>query len=230
MANKWFLFSEKEREDIMNAYNNVIDKVKKKKKITNKEIREAARGMSLSKRESLDKQFDNIINTEGKYPIIHEDSMTAWVNRATELYGLTVGDIVDMKFGDTIKVIMMDRNIGDYTFDLEPGTVYDPKKIGLSYGTYIHGEELTGLLNFDNGVVLAPFEWEINMGALKSNWYWGPCDCDISKLNKKIKVGWRGCAIKVSDAKKYMPNKVVHYGTWWDDYGVIRYHDLLRLK
>lgn len=49
----------------------------------------------------------------------------------------------------------------------------------------------------------------------------------IKDLNPKIKVGWRGPAIKLSDAKKYLPNHVVHYDTWWDDYLPYRQHDLL---
>lgn len=48
---------------------------------------------------------------------------------------------------------------------------------------------------------------------------------DFNKLDRNIKVGWRGPAILLSDAKKYMPAKVTHYGTWWDDYATFKYND-----
>ena len=85
----------------------------------------------------------------------------------------------------------------------------------------------------DIGVVHECFQWEINSVSLGGP-FWCPIDCaknktDIKKLNPKIKVGWRGPAIKLSDAKK-LPKYVVHYDTWWDDYLPWRTHDFLKIK
>ena len=87
---------------------------------------------------------------EKQYPLVHDDSLTSWCNIAAEKYGLTVGDILKMKKGQQIKVIFMDRNVGDYMEGTKKGYKYNPKKEGLSYGTYIHKEGLTGKLTFDD--------------------------------------------------------------------------------
>jgi len=179
-------------------------------------------------------------------PIIHEDSLTAWCNQATEKYGLTVGDIKKMKFGDTMELIMFDRNMGEHIYDdFKNGNKYDPTKTGCVYATYIHGssECLSGLLKFHNGELIhSPFRWEINLGAVKSkcrhDWFWGPLSgCDFCKnssidpknLDNGILVGWRGSCIRKSDAKN-LPKRVVHYNTWWDDYVPFRYHNYLKKK
>lgn len=121
----------------------------------------------------------------------------------------------------------MDRNVGDYTHGQDED-VFDPAKEGFSYGTYIHGQELTGILQFDIGVVHAPFTWEINARALGPQYtYWAPVTCgqcnteDIRErdLDGDVFVGWRGPAISI-DKLPYLPTKIQLYRTWWDDYGV----------
>lgn len=166
-----------------------------------------------------------------QHPIVHDDSLTYWGNLAVENYGLEIKDIMKMKPGEKIKVILFDRNVGDYMHETKIGTVYDPTKKGLQTATYIHGQNLTGILIFDGINVVHPaFTWEIN-GTPYGKSFWCPLSCedDLSKLNKKTKIGWRGPCILLKDAKK-LPKKVKHYGTWWDDYMVWKYMDFLNKK
>ncbi|VBB18431.1 hypothetical protein YASMINEVIRUS_894, partial [Yasminevirus sp. GU-2018] len=193
---------------------------------------------SKTKKELCDLVVDAV--TEQKSPLCHDDSITSWGNYATQKYGLTVGDIKSMKFGEKMDVIIFDRNVGDYTHGKEIGTKYDPKKEGCTYATYIHGEGLTGILNmYDVGVVHAPFTWELNLRALdRKAPFWGPIDgcgkgvknsdhrVDINNLDPEVKVGWRGPAIRMTDAKNNLPDYVVHYGTWWDDYMPFKSHNV----
>jgi hypothetical protein len=173
------------------------------------------------------------------YPIVHDDSLTTWCNIAAEKHGLKVKDILKMKKGQQMKVILIDRNVGDYLHGTKVGEQFNPKKKGLNYGTYIHNKGLTGKLTFDQiEVVHNPFVWEINAKALsKNNYFWSPiCLTNgineknyLEKLDKNIYVGWRGPSIRSSDTK-YLPKKVTHYGTWWDDYAPLRYHNYLKKK
>lgn len=136
-----------------------------------------------------------------------------------------------MKFGQTMKVLFMDRNVGDYT-DGSKNKYFNPSKIGFTYGTYIHGENLTGLLQFyDMGVYHVPFTWEINVGVYDKKLYWGGIDCCLkgvkeSDLNEHILVGWRGPSIDMKHMKN-LPSKIRLYDTWWDD---SKYHDWLHKK
>lgn len=180
-------------------------------------------------------------------PFIHEDSLSAWANQGVEKFGLTIRDIKNMKFGERMEIILMDRNSGE-NIPGEIGSKFMPTVHGFSIATYIHGDNLTGLLEFKNiGVVHAPFEWEINRAAVGDKYFWGPLDgcgsgCAQKKKSKKqaqfnpddldpnILVGWRGPSIRMSDGLKYLPKYAVKYDTWWDDYVVFKYTDFLHKK
>ena len=241
--NKWKLFSDDERETIIAAYDKVSQKDKSIKDFSDKMINRAGTGIFIHIRHgNLEEIYEQIMKSRknNKFPIAHEDSMTAWGNRAVDFFGLTVGNIRKMKFGDEIRVIFFDRNVGDYAYGFKIGRKYDPKKLGLSYATYIHSSGLSGILNFDDiGVVLDNFTWELNIAAIGSNYFWGPIElCNkhksknfsVDKLDPNILVGWRGPCIKMSDAEKYLPARVRHYGTWWDDSLPFKYQDYLRKK
>ena len=235
------IISDKEKNQILKDYNEIVSGDKKCTSYPRKQIESAASGIYINENERKGKKDAELCDQikeahqEKKDPFVHNDSITAWGNEAVKKYGLTVGDIMKLKFGDKIEVIMFDRNIGDYTSEKKEGNKYDPKKEGCTYATYIHGEGLTGILDmYDIGVVHAPFIWEVNLEALGEKTFWGPIDFDkcagcpkkdkskkqinIYEMDKNIKVGWRGPAVLMSNAKKYLPNLVVHYDTWWDDY------------
>ncbi len=159
----------------------------------------------LTKQQLCAKIFRSISDEKDEH-VPQNDSLTAWANQGVEKYGLTVGDIMGMKFGDSIKVILMDRNSGE-NIPGKIGSKFKPTEHGFSYATYIHGENLSGMLHFDNlDLVHIPFEWEINRTAIgDKNAFWGPlggCGLCMGKKNKEkniqavdldknILVGWR---------------------------------------
>lgn len=245
------MFSQKEKEEILNTFNYIKDGIINENKsmdfFTKEEIQLASKGMYLKcGGNSLKHKWESIKDAIKKQidPIVHEDSLTAYVNIATEKYGLTVGDITNMKFGDKLDIIFFDRNIGDYAHHVAKGSTIDPRKEGLTYATYIHGDSLSGILKFkETGIIHAPFNWEINIASLGSKMFWGPLGChfdksdetcccgnkyykQIQKLDPKILVGWRGPCIKASDAEN-LNNNVIHYDTWFDDYAPMRYQNYL---
>ena len=240
--NKWRLFTDDERESIIAAYDKVTQSGKKKSQLDTRLIRKAGLGVYIRyHNEKSISIYERLmeIKKNNKYPIAHEDSMNAWANRAVNFFGLTVGDILKMKFGEKMEVIFFDRNVGDYTDDFRNGRIYDPKKQGLSCATYIHASGISGVLRFNNygSVIHDNFEWELNLSAIGSkNYFWGPLclinanKSKIEKINPNILVGWRGPSIKMSDAEKYLPSSVKHYGTEWNDSLYFQYSDFLRKK
>lgn len=227
MTERYTFFDEEERKSIIKDFNEITENTNVQD-ISKEKLENALKGVYCNidhiKSFSKEEMYENVmeIKKEGKYPIVHEDSLTAWANNAVENYGLEIEDIQKLNFGDKIDVIFMDRNVGDYTHGLNEGTIYDPLENGFSYGTYIHGENLSGILKFrDIDVVHAPFTWEIN-GEPYDGLFWMPTHVLSEKykekdLDKKTKIGWRGPAILVDDAKKYLPRQIKHYDTWWDD-------------
>lgn len=133
-----------------------------------------------------------------------------------------------MKKGQKMKILMMDRNVGDYLYGKEPFKKYNPSVDGFSYGLYTHHHGICGTILWEFGGVLdkepQDFEWEFNTVALdpKLCW-WGPLPdkYKLNKINKHIKVGWRGPAIDMKNMK-YLPKTFVLYDTWWDDYCVFK--------
>lgn len=178
-------------------------------------------------------------------PYIKQDSLTAWVNCAAETIRLTAGDIRSMRKGQKMKVILLDRNIGDYMHGTPIGTKYNPVKKGLNYATYTHDEGLTGQLYFDEIALLKEnFTWEINGKAIGLKWFWTSIDdeqkprrgritaedtINQDDIPDNVPVGWRGPAIRKREAK-FLPKTVVHYGTWYDDYAPYRYDNLVEMK
>src|SRR3972149_594221 len=229
---KFVMFNDKERKNIININN------KSCINHTLTDLIKASSGIYINpigyiQKKSKEELCDDIIKSykDNKYPIVHEDSITAWGNRAVEQYGLEIRDILKMKPGQEMKVILMDRNVGEYISNPKIGYKYDPKEEGFTYGIYTHKKDLTGELYIKNINSKECFEWEINLASIGANYFWGPVPKNIhlNKLDSKIKVGWRGPAIKFSDIK-YLPKYFIHYDTWWDDYLPYRYNDYLKVK
>jgi hypothetical protein len=166
----------------------------------------------------------NEIIVGGCEPIIHNDSMTNWCNESVN-YCLTIKDILNMDCGDTMEVILIDRNVGDYTHHYKSGTVYDPRKEGLTYGIYTHVDGISGIMNFTDIGIIRPFTWELNMDENMRYWVqvcvnnkYG----DYTNFDINTKVGWCGPAITLKDSYK-LPETVKHYGgvNWFNDYGIL---------
>ena len=231
------MFTPQERKNITSDYNKLVNSNKKCTDHTRTEIVKAARGMYVYPDQS-NKRFSNehMCSTieeakkEKQRPIVHEDSITAWGNQAAEEYGLEIKDIARMKPGQKMKVILLDRNVGDYMHDNSGksiGKTFDPKEKGFSYGVYTHKSGITGILHhIDVGVVDKDFTWEVNLQAVNGGIFWGPLSEGVSwkKLDPSIKVGWRGPAIDLKNANK-LPKRFRHYDTWWDDYLPFRTHN-----
>ncbi len=221
------MFSSKEKQAIRQAIQEITHNAHVSKKTTAL----ALRGM-FGRRDSKKADIEEIFRALDKNqdPIIHDDSTSGWMHLAVSQFGVTVGDIRKMDFGQKMKVVLMDRNVGDYTNGIKK-TLFNPAKVGFSYATYIHGENLTGMLLFDDGVCHVPFVWEINVGVFDPLSYWGGLAEGLTHadLDDNILVGWRGPAINAKDLS-LLPRSIRLYGTWWDDYGVSKYNDWLHKK
>ena len=170
---------------------------------------------------------------------IHEDSLTGWVNRATELFHLTAGNIRAMKEGEQLEVVLFDRNLGDYTHGKAAGTTYDPIT-GCQLAIYTHKFGLSGSLLFPD-IADRPddFVWEVNGYAIGADIFWRPLDgrwscggpnlCEQDAVPDAVPIGWRGPCIRKSNALKYLPRSVMHYDTWYDNYVPFRYSNYLTM-
>jgi hypothetical protein len=233
------MFNAHEKKEILKAFDVVVSSVNALK-CSQKMIFKAISGIDPTHREIMTKEeaIEKIkeLKASNQQPFIHDDSTSAWMHQAISRFALTVGDVRQMKFGEHVDLLIMDRNVGDYTSGHKI-KVFNPAKIGFSYATYIHGENETGLLKFDFGVVHAPFRWEINVAALGDKKYtWSPLtggdcqrDIDFQSLDPRILVGWRGPCIRKTNLK-HLPKKIRLYDNWWDDYGTKKYRDWLHKK
>ncbi len=241
-GNKWTMFDKIDKEEIINSYNNVIFSDKPCSKIPLNLLKQATRGVTLrhenssrkpTVRRSLCRLITEIQNDNNNYPFVRNDSLTGWAHQGVMKYGLTVGDILKMKFGEKTELILMDRNSGSEDIDHIPiGNKFKPTKYGFTYATYIHATNLTGIMLLRKfNIVYAPFHWELNRTAIRDDKYsWAPIPIEqyekdnkikdnvlnIHDLDKNIFVGWRGPSIKLTDCKN-LPKYVVKYGTSWDD-------------
>lgn len=203
----------------------------------------ALRGIDIGRSEacSLSRCANQIRESKSDNKLcINEDSLTAWVNRATELFCLRASDIRAMKKGEQLEVVLFDRNLGDYMHGTAVNSTYDPIK-GCQPAVYTHRSGLSGSLLFpDIKYTNEDFEWEVNGHAVGSRWFWRPLnqyDHSYEDINLKepdiadaVPVGWRGPCIRKSDALKYLPQSVTHYGTWYDDYVPFRYDNYLTME
>ncbi len=97
----------------------------------------------------------------------HKDSLTNIINDVIEKHALKVSDIRKLKKGETIKVYLFDRNIGDHNHGTKKGTT-------LSTIDYLNSFHLTEYTQKDKGgltgklymnTIYETFEnwtWEIN--------------------------------------------------------------------
>ena len=134
--NKFQLFTKDQEREILKDFNDIVNADNKSlKQFPHKKFVNAISGINLTKSNIKEKTkdiYDEIIhiNKSKKYPIIHKDSLTSWCNQAVEKYGLEIRDILAMKLGQKIKVILIDRNVGEYISNQKIGKKYNPKKEG----------------------------------------------------------------------------------------------------
>ena len=101
-----------------------------------------------------------------------------WMDLAENNYALTIADIINMKPGDKLEVLMMDRNVLDTSADElwnKSDKKYSPEKFFRnSRGTYINDKDLSGTMIFHWKGYTAkqstmPFEFELEY--LPCHWY-----------------------------------------------------------
>jgi len=228
---KFVLFSEAKKKKILQDFTDIVRDKQAVKNFSMEKFKNALSGTFNDMSNPTKKKMYEMImdmHRNRAEPIIQNDSFTAWVNQGAEQYGLEVRDILAMKFGQKMDVIMFDRNLGEYFGKHKIGDKINPRKEGCTYATYIHGSGLTGILQMhDIGVIHAPFTWEINTPQM----FWDVLndDADIRKLNPRTKVGWRGPCINMMDAK-HLPKTVTYYDTWWNEYVPYRHRNFLKVK
>lgn len=241
-------YSDERRNEIMESFNTVLNTIGNNRtgnylsdipdNLISNVMCELIKGDVMCR--SLYRIIEDYDEDNTQVPIIHNDSMTTWCNVGAENYCLTIEDILKLHKGDTLDLILIDSNVGDYTHDFKIGISYNPRKEGLSYGTYTHIDGITGTMVFtDVSDEPLPFTWQLNVASI-SGYYWGGvglntnCTCgsddplakyEYTDFDPKTKVGWRGPAITVKDSYN-LPEKVTHYGNWWNDYKPIRNRDL----
>ena len=228
---KFELFGKKKRQQIMEKYNMITKNNIPMKDLSYKDIIIATSGMYYECVKNKKNLYGLLMEyyKNKKCPIIHEDSMTAWGTNAAENYGLEIRDILKMKQGQKMKLILFDRNMGEHVSGVKKGGKYNPRTNGCEYATYTHKSDLTGKLEFGFGLIFESWEWEVNGGY--GGMFWGPINGGYKKgkLNKKTKVGWRGPCIDKKDAK-YLPRQVIYYDTLQDDWLPYREMDFLKVK
>ena len=72
-----------------------------------------------------------------------------WDQLSYDKYALTIKDIINLKKGQQIKVLTMDRNVWDCLTDCATGESYKPNDLLRdNWAIYIHEEDLRGKLIF----------------------------------------------------------------------------------
>lgn len=118
-----------------------------------------------------------INNKETKIPfgdkkVSNPDALTIseWINNAKKYY-VTLGDIMEIKKGEKIKFLILDRNVLDVVQNTnKPNKAYEPAKFfRKSYGILKYGGNLQGTMKFCDISVQRPFEFHIEYK--KDQWY-----------------------------------------------------------
>ena len=234
MTNNFRLFTPDEELLILEDFIDIAQSDKKNAlKYPIEKFINATKGMYLDNNRGDKKVKKNVMYLEildtynsDNIPMVRPDSITAWGNQAAIQFGLEIRDIVGLKTGDKLRLIFMDRNVGDYNYGKKKGDKCDPLKEGFTYATYKHDKNLNGSLKWDYIDELVCFEWEVNYPCKEC--FWGPIPKNMTHkdYDPRTKVGWRGPAIDINNCK-YLPKYYVHYDTWWDDYLPFKYKNFL---
>lgn len=94
-------------------------------------------------------------------------------------YALTIKDIINLKPGQQIKVVMMDRNVWDCLTDCIKGKSYKPNELlSDNWAIYIHEEGLRGKLVFwfnckndEEQINVDQPNFEFHIEYTKGSWY-----------------------------------------------------------
>ena len=231
MSLSYKLFTKKDRNKIMSDFNDIATNKNALKDYPHSKFVNALLGTSLKPLTNKSKKilYLEIMDAYNKKldPFVQPDSLTAWCNQATEQFGLEIKDIIKMKPGQIINLILIDRNVGEHISNPIVGKKYNPKTNGFTYAKYIHGNGLSGILDmYDMNIVHTCFQWEINLADEKCFWGCIPKDKTFNDYDPKTKVGWRGPAIN-TDNLIFLPKYFKYYGIQWNDLPIYKYYNFL---
>lgn len=142
-----------------------------------------------------------------------------WIERYKHKQ-IRIFDIMKMKKGEELQVLLIDRNLGDIIESVNKGNkLYKPRKFfRQNIATYTHKKGLQGKLRFQSiDVVHKNFEFDVEYR--QNNWYpfvdgyLPEKDCQelYTLLDKKThwtefptdtRIGWRGPMMRWSDVEK----------------------------
>ncbi len=147
-----------------------------------------------------------------------------WIDMAYD-YRLKIKDVMNMKKGDTMSVLVLDRNVGDIAVSANPeNVVIDPYQFfRYNFATYIHDNGLKGTMiyhwqdkdygddEFEFDIEYAPHSWyPLKNGKLPKKDPQGGADFiytrEVSWTEFPIDtgIGWRGPMVR-SQYLKYLP-------------------------
>lgn len=145
--------------------------------------------------------------------------MYDWIESIKKFW-LTIEDIESMKKGDSLEVVLFDRNIGDVMEKHKPFKILNPVN-AFDRSMYVHDHDMKGVMTMfhkkERPVPLKHFEFELEYA--KGNWYpltdnYLPAkDSQMGgivagkkthwkDMPKGTHVGFRGPMVRSSDLKK----------------------------
>lgn len=149
-----------------------------------------------------------------------------WTQK-TKKFHVRAQDISNMKIGEKVEFVTLDRNLCDFlgSLKLKKGVLYDPIEIfdkSSQVVIYIHENDLQGKIKWEWYKKFIDFEFHVEYK--QDHWFpleegklrkksmdeegWNKCyDSTIDEgaksfIGKNVRVGWRGPMIKTSDLNK----------------------------
>jgi len=171
---------------------------------------------------------------KGKKPPAGVDELDKWIDKHLAPRYLTIADITRMKSGEKLKVLTLDRNMGDSCMDTDINpefkSIRPEKFFRPSWAVYTHGVGLKGTLKFEwMDAGKAPDDFVFDLEFKKGSWYPLHEDkrtgtptlpkCAFTKpcggktwdtFAKSTHVGWRGPMVAWSHLAKLPP-------LWWEE-------------
>jgi hypothetical protein len=161
--------------------------------------------------------------------LVDSIELEAWIT-TSKPYWLTVADVKELKQGDRLEIVHLDRNVYDVVTDPEnnqPGTTYLPSKFfACVRAEYTHDNASVGTMVWRWSNNKQKFEWEVEYKD--ENWY--PLNKGIlpahdpqleelfgqhkpllgrevawADLPANMHVGWRGPMLRCTDLDKLSP-------------------------
>ena len=150
-----------------------------------------------------------------------------WIDHVRK-YWLTIADVQNMKHGEKLKVVLLDRNVSDRFNGKTGNKLIRPEKSALDIATYTHVHDMQGELVIDyksKPIVLNSFEYHVEYE--KGEWY--PLSNGVlpakdsqfgtallgktttwKEMPATTPVGFRGPMVRYSDLKKMPMFYVFH--------------------